>query len=153
MPLVWAHAEYVKLCRSLADGHVFDMPPQPVSRYQKDKIESPHAPWRFNHKCKTIPVGKTLRIEVLQPARVHWSADNWRTAMDSTTRDTGLGIHLTDLPTDKLSAGTQMRFTFQWTLDSRWEGVDFMVTAIAARGTRGTCDTPQQGSRGKHPSP
>ena len=30
MPLVWAHAEYVKLRRSLEDGQVFDMPPQTV---------------------------------------------------------------------------------------------------------------------------
>ena len=33
MPLVWAHAEYLKLCRSLFDGHVFDRPPQTVERY------------------------------------------------------------------------------------------------------------------------
>jgi len=33
MPLVWAHAEYVKLCRSLADRRVFDTPPQTVARY------------------------------------------------------------------------------------------------------------------------
>jgi glucoamylase len=33
MPLVWAHAEYVKLLRSLRDGRVFDMPAQTVKRY------------------------------------------------------------------------------------------------------------------------
>ena len=33
MPLVWAHAEYLKLCRSLKDGRVFDTPPQTVQRY------------------------------------------------------------------------------------------------------------------------
>ena len=33
MPLVWAHAEFLKLCRSIADGCVFDMPPQTVKRY------------------------------------------------------------------------------------------------------------------------
>jgi glucoamylase len=33
MPLVWAHAEYLKLRRSLADGAVFDRPPQTVARY------------------------------------------------------------------------------------------------------------------------
>jgi hypothetical protein len=27
MPLVWAHAEYLKLRRSLRDGRVFDLPP------------------------------------------------------------------------------------------------------------------------------
>ncbi len=33
MPLVWAHAEYLRLSRSLHDGRVFDMPPQTVQRY------------------------------------------------------------------------------------------------------------------------
>jgi glucoamylase len=34
-PLVWAHAEYVKLRRSLRDGAVFDLPRQTVRRYGK----------------------------------------------------------------------------------------------------------------------
>ena len=33
MPLVWAHSEYVKLLRSLHDGKVWDMPPQPVDSF------------------------------------------------------------------------------------------------------------------------
>ena len=33
MPLVWAHAEYLKLRRSLEDGSVFDMPTHTVARY------------------------------------------------------------------------------------------------------------------------
>jgi glucoamylase len=33
MPLVWAHAEFVTLLRSLRDGAVFDRPPQTVARY------------------------------------------------------------------------------------------------------------------------
>lgn len=33
MPLVWAHAEYVKLVRSLRDGRIFDMPRQTYDRY------------------------------------------------------------------------------------------------------------------------
>ena len=39
MPLVWAHAEYVKLLRSLRDGKVFDRPPQTVQRYLIEKVE------------------------------------------------------------------------------------------------------------------
>lgn len=35
-PLVWAHAEHVKLLRSLADGAVFDSPPQ---TRQRDLVE------------------------------------------------------------------------------------------------------------------
>ncbi|WP_193214320.1 glycoside hydrolase family 15 protein [Luteolibacter marinus] len=35
MPLVWAHAEYLKLLRSLKDGSIFDLPPQVAARYLK----------------------------------------------------------------------------------------------------------------------
>jgi glucoamylase len=128
MPLVWAHAEYVKLCRSLADGRVFDTPPQPVQRYQVQKVGSPHAVWRFNHKCQTIRPGSILRIEVLHAAVVHWSADDWRTVSDTPTRDSGLGLHLVDLPTDALAPGVHVRFTFYWPLADHWEGSDFAIT-------------------------
>jgi glucoamylase len=37
MPLVWAHAEYLKLRRSLRDGRLFDLPPQTVQRYLIEK--------------------------------------------------------------------------------------------------------------------
>jgi glucoamylase len=127
MPLVWAHAEYVKLCRSLADGRVFDMPPQPVQRYQVLKVESPFAIWRFNHKCLAIPAGKRLRIEVLQPAVVHWSFDGWGSVIDTPTRDTGLGLHVADLSSDTVPAG-RLDFTFFWPLANKWEGGDFAIT-------------------------
>jgi len=127
MPLVWAHAEYIKLCRSLADGRVFDMPPQPVQRYQVERVESPYAIWRFNHQCREVPAGKHLRIEVLHPAVVHWSADGWRTVCDTPTRDTGLGLHITDLSAAELPAGTRLDFTLYWPLAGRWEGRDFSI--------------------------
>jgi glucoamylase len=127
MPLVWAHAEYVKMCRSLQDGMVFDMPPQPVQRYLVEKIRSHLAVWSFNNKRQTIETGKTLRIETLAPALVHWSADNWLTAEECETRDTGLGVHLADLKTSGLTGGAQIVFTFFWPQTSRWEEVDFSV--------------------------
>ena len=68
MPLVWAHAEYLKLRRSLRDGRVFDMPPETVQRYLVEKVGSPFAVWRFDRPGQTIPAGKTLRLEVLAPA-------------------------------------------------------------------------------------
>jgi glucoamylase len=37
MPLVWAHAEYAKLVRSLHDGRVFDMPQQTYERYVRPR--------------------------------------------------------------------------------------------------------------------
>jgi glucoamylase len=127
MPLVWAHAEYIKLRRSLRDGVVFDTPAQTVQRYLKQPPGSDLAIWRFNHKCKTMPVGKTLRIEVLAPAVVHWSPDGWQSSHDATTKDTGLGMYVADLPTGDLSASTKLTFTLYWSTKDRWEGKDFEV--------------------------
>ncbi|HXG65954.1 MAG TPA: glucan 1,4-alpha-glucosidase [Blastocatellia bacterium] len=110
MPLVWAHAEYIKLRRSLRNGRIFDMPRQTVERYLINNIGSPYAVWRFNNKCSTMPVGRTLRLETLEPALVHWSADHWQTTQDTRTRDTGLGVQIADLPTEKVSAGSDLSF-------------------------------------------
>jgi glucoamylase len=125
-PLVWAHAEYVKLRRSLRDGKVFDQPPQPAQRYQREKRTSAVFAWRFNNKVRGFPCGKQLRLVLLAPARVHWSADGWTTTSDVPTQDTGLGIHVVDLPTSKLPVGGQVLFTFLWA-DGQWEGTNFTV--------------------------
>jgi len=126
-PLVWAHSEYVKLRRSIRDGKIFDQPPQTVQRYLVDKYKRQIFGWRFNNKTRSIPRGKTLRLILLSPARVHWSVDGWKTSHDTTTRDTGLSIHILDLPTASLPPGGQATFTFLWTQENRWEGTDFTV--------------------------
>ena len=127
MPLVWAHAEYLKLKRSLNDGRVFDMPPQTVKRYLTDKTVSPRLVWRFNHKLRWLPAGKTLRIETLAPAVVHWSGDDWQTIHDVTTHAAVLGMHLADLDTQTLAEGKEVKFTLYWPDAQHWEGEDFTV--------------------------
>jgi glucoamylase len=58
---------------------------------------------------------------------VHWSLDGWRTPHDSETRDTGLGVHLVDLPAGGLPSGSELVFTFFWPQAGRWEGADYAV--------------------------
>src|SRR5688500_18935470 len=60
-PLVWAHAEYLKLCRSIREGKVFDRPPQTVERYIVNRAPAHHLTWRFNNKVRTMPAGRILR--------------------------------------------------------------------------------------------
>jgi glucoamylase len=128
MPLLWAHAEYIKLCRSLREGRVFDMPPQPVERYLVNKKEPGCVIWSFNLKIRHIPKGRKLRLEVLAPATVHWSTDHWSTARDTEMRDIGLGVYLADLPTEGLAKGARIDFTFYWPDAKQWEREDFAVT-------------------------
>ena len=127
MPLVWAHAEYLKLCRSLQDGQVFDRPPQTVQRYLVDRVTSTRVSWRFNNKIRAMPPGRTLRVETLVAARVHWSSDDWRTVRDVPTRDTTLSVHVADLETSGLGLGDRVAFTMYWPGADRWEGIDYVV--------------------------
>ncbi len=127
MPLVWAHAEHIKLLRSLRDGGVFDMPPQAYARYVKSKPEPAPIVWRAASKITRIAAGRILRLELLEAASVHWSSDNWATTTDSQSHATDLGIFLCDLPTQALAAGVEVRFTILWTERGKWDGNDFLV--------------------------
>lgn len=130
MPLVWAHAEYLKLCRSLADGRIFDMPPQTVNRYQVEQQARDYTIWALNNKVRRLPQGCTLRLYLPAPARVLWSADDWTTKKEHKTSDSTLGIDVVDLPTRRLRKGTTLRFTLYWSREARWEGVDYMVDIV-----------------------
>jgi glucoamylase len=127
-PLVWAHAEYVKLRRSLHEERVFDQPPQTVERYLVGKKSAEYFNWRFNNKPHSFPCGRRLRLLVIEPALVHWTFDNWQTTHDTDTQDCGFKLHYLDLPTADLPTGQQVIFTFYWKTSERWEGRNFTVT-------------------------
>jgi glucoamylase len=127
MPLVWAHAEHIKLLRSLADGAVFDRPPQPVRRYLREKHVARCRPWRPDWRPPGVPLGRVLRLDLPEPALVHWSADGWQTRSDLQTRDTGFGIHSVDLATDGLAPGQVIVFTWMSLGNNEWIGRDHTV--------------------------
>jgi glucoamylase len=127
-PLVWAHAEYVKLCRSIQDGRVFDQPLKTVERYlSADPPRSRFAVWRFNNKIRIMPRGAILRIETLGPATVHVGLDGWSRIQDVESISTGLGVWTTDVDTHALAVTCDVSFTFWWPQVHRWEGVDFQI--------------------------
>jgi glucoamylase len=111
MPLAWAHAEFVKLCRSIEDGSVFDMPPQTLARYAGERRPSPIAIWRQNARVDSICAGQTLRIEGSKGEivyRVSGSEARGRVAV----ADFPIGPGFADLPTEQLAAGAEIRFGF-----------------------------------------
>jgi glucoamylase len=141
-PLVWAHAEYVKLRRSVQDGEVFDRVPEAVDRYLR-----PHPPrparevWKFNRQCSRVPANATTRVVAAAPFRLHVSGDDWNTVEDRESRDSELGLHFVDLePLGSL--GRSWVFTFYWPLAERWEGRDFRIQAMAPHPSTVRAPTP-----------
>jgi glucoamylase len=128
-PLVWAHAEYTKLLRSLWDNAVFDLPPQPVERYCRANDPPRLRVWRLNHRIEQVPAGHGLRIELPEAAAVRWSAPGHQRE-DVPTTDTGLGVHHVDLPTQGLPPGATVEFSFHWTKADRRDRGDYAVKVV-----------------------
>ncbi len=128
MPLMWAHAEYIKLLRSIHDGQVFDRIDALYDRYRSHANgPNPLEIWKFNRQPSVVKQGDTLRIQAEAEFRLHWSGDHWTNVNDSDSSTPGLDIHYVDLPSDALTNG-QVQFTFWWVDSQRWEGCDFTVS-------------------------
>lgn len=127
MPLVWAHAEYIKLLRSCRDRRIFDLIEPLRERYVDGQQTSDLQVWLFNHKLHKARSAATLRIETSAPARLHWTVDNWTTINDTELFDDGLGIYSHEYVAGELKPGEVLVFTIYWTNEQRWEGRDFNI--------------------------
>jgi glucoamylase len=130
MPLVWAHGEYVKLLRSLADGRVFDMSPHTMRRYAK-KRTARCRPWREDCPTASVLAGQALRLDLAEESIVRYTRDDWKTQTDVATSDTGLGLHVADLPTVGIAPGGKLVFTWRRKADEVWRGRDFETRVVA----------------------
>ncbi|HZJ02949.1 MAG TPA: glycoside hydrolase family 15 protein [Thermoleophilia bacterium] len=135
MPLMWAHAEYLKLLRSFADGAVFDRLPVVADRYlgspgERGVDSSPHhgllEVWKPNRQPRSVKAGWTLRVQAPGGFRLRWSLDEWTTVQDTDSSSTALGIEFVDIAVPADRAGV-VRFTFFRTHRGGWEGRDYAV--------------------------
>jgi glucoamylase len=127
MPLVWAHAEFVKLVAGLALGAPADRPAAVWHRYGGMAPQPPRrAHWSPRMPVSRIAAGRSLRVLLEAPAIVHWSADDWATAADVPTHYNSFNLQLAELPTRELAAGRLVRFTFRG-MDDRWHDRDYAV--------------------------
>ncbi len=125
MPLLWAHAEYIKLLRSHQEGKVYDRIPCVAERYLEHRPPYPNIQfWSVNTPAKYVAPGHKLRITALAPFRLRWSVDNWSTVNDRESTDTSLGLDYVDLD---IGDRGPVRFTFFWTKSGAWENRDFEV--------------------------
>jgi glucoamylase len=127
MPLMWAHAEYLKLLRSSADGVVFDVIPEVAERYRDGKkacgaIEV----WKHNWQIQFITPPCKLRIQSAEPFLLHWSKDEWHHVHDSRSTHIAVGLDFVDIDVTTADR-TPVRFTFRWMAREQWEGSDYAV--------------------------
>jgi glucoamylase len=127
MPLVWAHAEFIKLATSCSLGYPCDRPQAVWERYRGRRPEPTHALWAPRFPRSELDAGQTLWVCLPEPARVHFGIDGWQRVADVPADDTGLGLYVAELPSAPLQRGQSLQFTFYWTASSSWEGRDYQA--------------------------
>ncbi len=133
MPLVWAHAEFIKLVYSRKLGRPVDRPIATWARYGGVRPTIDYMIWGPNMKPRRLHAGTGLTIALTARAMVHWGVNDWKDVVDLDTRDTGLGIHVVDLPVRTFAVGETIQFTFFWHDSQTWEGVNFEIEVVAAK--------------------
>ncbi len=127
MPLMWAHAEYIKLLRSVQDGKVSDLIPDVAERYLGNVRHCRFEIWKPMRQVRSVKPGFTLRVQAPGRFRLHWSDDEWATVKDTVSSMTVLGVEFVDISVATQQQGS-IRFTFFWIATDSWEGRDYAVT-------------------------
>lgn len=125
MPLVWAHAEYLKLLRSVSDGRVFECYDPVYKRYATHPPNAECAWWQYHRPIEVCPARvKWLRISVPRPAILVITLDAWAHHETLALNPSGLGTYFADFP---IGLWSQAEFTFHWEDDQSWVGRNFQV--------------------------
>ena len=130
-PLVWAHAEYLKLLRSIADGVVFDRISVVAERYgvpaEERSFQSRMEIFRVTRPITNMTQGGTLRIADQDRFQAVWTADNWTTVNRTDSRQVGFPGSYVDISAPAEATGS-IKFTLFWPEQHRWLGRDWEVT-------------------------
>ncbi len=115
-PLVWAHAEYLKLLRSALDGKVFDRVELVYERYcteeGRSKLRRGVEIWSLRRPIQRINAGDTLRIVDSDRFELVWTTDGWKTRQSAPSRGLGSAGFTVDVQT---GAGAGQRSgTLHW---------------------------------------
>ena len=131
VPLVWAHAEYLKLLRSALDGKVFDRIDPVYARYcepeGRKRLRRNLEIYSFLRPIQKIAAGDTLRILDESRFEVVWSADGWQTTNTTLSRGLGSAGYSADIATNSDLANRRLLWTLHWPEPDRWLGYNVEV--------------------------
>jgi glucoamylase len=133
VPLVWAHAEYLKLLRSAVDGKVFDRIEPVYERYctpeGRKKCKRGVEIYSRIRPIQRMDAGSTLRILDEGLFDLVWSDDGWKTVKKTASRGLGSAGFSADMTP---AAGcAELEWTMHWTESDTWLGYNVKVKVDA----------------------
>lgn len=131
MPLAWAHAEYLRLLRSAADGQVFDLVPSVRERYLGDARprRDRHEIWKPNRRPRSVRRGQVLRFQAPEPFLLHWTDDDWAGTHDTRSTETSIGISYVDVAVGERRRAP-VRAALYWIRRGAWEPGEERIVVV-----------------------
>ena len=131
VPLVWAHAEYLKLLRSALDGKPFDRVDPVYERYcepaGRARIRRKLEIYSQRRPIRRVTAGDTLRVLDPDPFRLVWSVDGWKSTHHTSGRGLGSSGFSADIEIPVNVQAGELSWTLQWTEKGRWLGYNVQV--------------------------
>jgi glucoamylase len=133
VPLVWAHAEYLKLLRSAVDGKVFDRIEPVYERYCDVEGRKKRRPgveiYSRRRPIGRMEAGRVLRILDEGRFEARWTDDGWQTNHTASSRTLGSAGSSADIA--PATGSQEVEWTLRWPEKDAWLGYNVKVRVDA----------------------
>jgi glucoamylase len=126
MPLLWAHAEYLKLLVARDSGKPVELLNAMEKRYAAKTPTASTWHWRTEAQFDRLVDGRNLAVEDRSPFVLHFGFDGWQNISERSATRGPFGLWSVTFTAEELKPYEEINFTRR--LDSGWEGADHCVT-------------------------
>jgi len=140
MPLVWAHAEFLKLAFARDAGHPLELLDAVAERYGAERPEAASWHWREAVPFDALPRGRALLVERTRPFTMHLGFDGWQDVQDREATRSPFGLYGVRLAPDELSPHASLEFSLRDTASGDWS--PDRAIDLAAEAPRGRLPVP-----------
>ncbi len=130
MPLMWTHAEFLKLLIARHAGKPVELLDSVRTRYGGQMPTARFTRWRNEIPVTTLAVGRTLLIECREEFTLHLGWDGWQDVEELQSQTLPFGLWGVAIDPDRYAGYKELNFTRRY--GDCWEDEDHTVSFTAA---------------------
>jgi glucoamylase len=127
MPLVWAHAEFLKLLYARERKRPLEFLKCVEDYLKQDSAKRRAWHWRTDTPVEVLPKDRDLLIDLSAPFVLHLGFDGWQAVEDKASVPLPFGRHGVRLTPEDYGRWNIVNFTFYFPDEDRWQGSDYHV--------------------------
>ena len=130
MPLLWSHAEFLKLLIARENKRPVELLEVIRKRYGRTAPKAKNTRWRNETPVVALESGRTLLVEDREPFTLHLGWNGWNDIGDLEAEPLPFGLWGVTIGPDRYDGRTELNFTRHYA--GGWEGRDHVVAINAA---------------------